>query len=294
MEQFLCDAIIANGASCFALGHIAVDTYHFCGTHFNQYNRVKAIHGIRHHDRCRKILPRQNYCGNNRTPGQATCLLHTPIEPVLHEDAFEPPPPAPLPVLARFVADNQNVHRSEISDRTNKATDFLLKRHKDPKEWDEEDAAKHLNVWKDLALPFSETAVCWDDYLYVMCDMHKWWDTKTCRKKADHLYMRLLFSLVEYIKTSEHKAELWKRLWEECLDAAGMCCEGHISRLCNVLSGYVEGIETPVALGELTQQKMAAIAGMEVSEDDKKRMANEFFDTHAIPAADRVAWLEAF
>jgi hypothetical protein len=44
----------------------------------------------------------------------------------------------------------------------------------------------------------------------------------------------------------------------------------------------------------LVQNKMAAIAGLDVSEEDKRRQANEFFDTHAVPAAERAAWLEAF
>jgi hypothetical protein len=88
--------------------------------------------------------------------------------------------------------------------------------------------------------------------------------------------------------------ELNKRLWEECKEATGMCCEGHISRLCNVLVGFDDAFQPPVALGELIQQKMGAIAGLDVDEEEKRRQANAWFDEVAVPTAERVAWLEAF
>jgi hypothetical protein len=47
-------------------------------------------------------------------------------------------------------------------------------------------------------------------------------------------------------------------------------------------------------LGELIQQKMAAIAGQDIPEDDKRRLANEFFDQHGVVEGERVAWLDAF
>ena len=74
----------------------------------------------------------------------------------------------------------------------------------------------------------------------------------------------------------------------------GMCCEGHISRLCNVLVGFDDAFQPPVALGELMQQKMAAIAGLDVSEEEKRRQATQWFTEHGVPEAERVAWLDAF
>ena len=95
-------------------------------------------------------------------------------------------------------------------------------------------------------------------------------------------------------KDDERRTELFRRLWEECAESVGMCCEGHISRLCNVLVGFDEAFQPPVPFGEILQSKMAAIAGLDISDDEKRRQANAFFDEHGTPAEERTAWLEAF
>jgi hypothetical protein len=199
---------------------------------------------------------------------------------------LQPLPPPPPPVA--FAADPQNVHRKEVSEQTNKATEFLLNVKLPAKK-------AQSNLWRSAAAMFIEFAgTNFRLFVDVIADVEHWLCTNTCRERNDRLYCKLMYALIVYIKESEHAEELWKRLWQECCDSLGMCCEGHISRLCNVLVGYVEGLDAPVSLGELTQQKMAAIAGQDIPEDDKRRMANEFFDTHGVPDADRVAWLEAF
>jgi hypothetical protein len=42
------------------------------------------------------------------------------------------------------------------------------------------------------------------------------------------------------------------------------------------------------------QQKMAAIASLDVSDEEKRRQATAWFDEMAVPAAERAAWLDAF
>jgi hypothetical protein len=73
-----------------------------------------------------------------------------------------------------------------------------------------------------------------------------------------------------------------------------MCCDGHISRLCNVLVGFDDAFAPPVPFGEILQNKMAAIAALEIETEEKVRQANTFFNEFAVPEPERVAWLEAF
>jgi hypothetical protein len=73
-----------------------------------------------------------------------------------------------------------------------------------------------------------------------------------------------------------------------------MCCDGHISRLCNVLVGFDEAFAPPVPFGEILQSKMAAIATQDISTDEKVQQATAFFNEYAVPEADRTAWLDAF
>lgn len=288
MDAHLCDGLTADSQACSRRGVHPVDTFHFCFQHVVIYERVRMRRGPRPPERCHHITSTNNYCRNAAIPGLIQCvrhLFHNPpaAAPAAPVALLGDPIPAPAPALGAFALDNQNVHRGEVSEQTNKATEFLLK------------IAPAVNPWKEIC---GELLAAADNnmglYIRVLDDVLKWIRTRTCRKQNDDLYKKLMYSLVTYIKKSEHKEELWKRLWQECVDSLGMCCEGHIGRLCNVLVGYVEGIGPQVSLGELMQHKMAAIAALDISEEDKKKQANEFFDTHGVPEASRVAWLEAF
>jgi hypothetical protein len=197
-----------------------------------------------------------------------------------------------MPVVARplerLAGDAQNVHTTVVSQQTNAGMQKLLNTIV-PKEQQTEKTI--VTAW----ITHIRTAN-WSTILKTVLDVNQWFNTKTCRETNDCLYFKLLRGLVASINRTEDemKTELYKRLWEECKEATGMCCEGHISRLCNVLVGFDDAFQPPVALGELIQQKMAAIAGLDVDEEEKRRQANAWFDEVALPTAERVAWLEAF
>jgi hypothetical protein len=138
--------------------------------------------------------------------------------------------------------------------------------------------------------------VGWNRILAALRDVNTWFTTKTCRAPDDQLYRRMLRGLVAMINRTddEQRTELYKRLWEECSESVGMCCEGHISRLCNVMVGFDDAFAPPVPFGEILQNKMAAIAAMEIDTEEKVRQATVFFNEFAVPEAERLAWIEAF
>jgi hypothetical protein len=197
------------------------------------------------------------------------------------------PAAAPVTALANLARDAQNVHTAPVSAQTNASMEKLLTKVVPPSQGTERAMMKE---WVVL------TKVRWDDVMRVANDVNKWFNTATCRVENDSLYRRLLRGLVATINSTndEMRTELYKRLWEECREATGMCCEGHITRLCNVMVGFDDAFLPPISLGELMQQKMAAIAGMDISDEEKVRQATEWFTEHAVPDAERVAWLEAF
>ena len=110
----------------------------------------------------------------------------------------------------------------------------------------------------------------------------------------DFLYKRILDALWVRIQASEHKTELKKRLWEEWTESVGMCCDGHITRLVNVLVGFDPEFLPPVSTGELLQQRMATLAGLEIETEEKVLRANAIFDELGTPAEERTAWIDAF
>jgi hypothetical protein len=209
------------------------------------------------------------------------------VDPTLAQGAVPLPPP--VPELGRIAADAQSVHTAPVSQQTNAGTEKLLAAAIPNNQQTEKSV---MRGW----LSVSGNTVGWNDMLRVANDVNKWFNTPTCRAHNDNLYRRLLRGLVATINRSddEMRPELYKRLWEECREATGMCCEGHISRLCNVMVGFDEAFQPQVSLGELMQQKMAAIATLDVSEEEKRRQATAWFDEMAVPAAERVAWLDAF
>ena len=210
-------------------------------------------------------------------PPQAIPMLHMP-----------PPPPQP-DNLAMIARDRQNVHTTAVSNQTNKGLEKLLEeaKHAAPMRAPEWFAAR----W--LLRSYGE----WDTVVRTVNDMTRWYNTRTCRTNNDWLYKRALDGLyitIRKLESGDTKQEIFQRTFEECFESIGMCCDGHISRLCNVLVGFDDAFAPPVPFGEILQNKMAAIYALEVETSEKIKQATEFFNEFAVPEADRVAWLEAF
>ena len=181
------------------------------------------------------------------------------------------------PELQQFAEDLQNVHRKVVTDNTNDQTEKLLA----------VTVPSEQNTLTEIQKLFGRSRK-------VMSDVEHWYGLTMCRKEADCLYKRTLDGLWAMIKTSEHKEELCKRLKEELAESVGMCCEGHLSRLCNVLVGFDDAFTTVVSKSEILQQKMAEIAALEVTVRTKKMRAKKILQELAIPVPQHADWLDAF
>lgn len=192
--------------------------------------------------------------------------------------------------LVVIAGDVQNVHTRVVSDQTNKGLEKLLEASKN--------ARLLLRTPESFAARWLKRGYGnWDDVVRIVGDMKYWYGMATCKTSNDRLYKKALDGLYRTIKNAkddEVQAELFKRAFEECLESVGMCCEGHISRLSNVMVGFDDAFEPPVPFGEILQNKMAAISAMEIEPDEKRTLATEFLNEFAVPDGERSAWLEAF
>jgi hypothetical protein len=148
-----------------------------------------------------------------------------------------------------------------------------------------------------LAMEWLSLGIQYAPISHVMADIDKWRNMSFCRKKKDWLYRNTLWSVMQLIRNQTNKEkekELWKRLYEECEDAKEMCCEGHISRLCNVMVGFDDAFQPPVSLGELLQNAMAKIANEDKSVEEKINEATKVMEELKVPREERGVWLEAF
>lgn len=204
---------------------------------------------------------------------------------------YAPRPAAPR-TLGQIAADRQNVHTSVVSAQTNEALEKLLeiaakipstRRYRSP-DWI---AARWL----------PQSYGSWPKVKRIVDDIYLWYNRESCRTTNDRLYKRALDGVYEKIRSladSDQKMELWQRLFEECDDAVAMCCEGHISRLCNVFVGFDEAFAPPVAVGEILQNRLAAISLLDISADEKKEQAIQVMDELKVPDIERDVWLDAF
>ena len=200
---------------------------------------------------------------------------------------------APIPANrreAQLAADTQNVHSAEFSKQMTEAIDMLCAVEVP----NTQKATVHemRESWRGLGKTELEISV-------VYRDVTTWWNKDTVYKIGDKLYRKCLRGLWCTIKTytGETRMELEKRLWDECRDACvpySVCTQGHLARLSNVMVGFDEAFAQPVPVGEILQQKMAAIAGMDIESDKQIELARALLAELKIPEEKHADWLAAF
>jgi hypothetical protein len=180
--------------------------------------------------------------------------------------------------LEQFAQDSQNVHTKHVTEQTIHAQKELIS------------IVASGNVLEEIEREWK------GKYKYgkVLNDMKYWYSVSLCITKDDWLYKRMLDGLWTKIKEHKEKEELVKRLWEESLDSVGMCCQGHLGRLSNVMIGFGEDSVQQQSFGEILQNKMSEIARLENTTEYKVKQALLFFEQHNVPETERTAWLEAF
>ena len=108
-------------------------------------------------------------------------------------------------------------------------------------------------------------------------------------------YATLLNQIWTYASAqpTELRQEIALRLAEEILDGRGMCEQGKMTRLTNVLRGFHPALDDVVVLsvGEQLQNRMAVISAMPA--DERLAAAAAVFAELAIPAVEQGPWLEA-
>jgi hypothetical protein len=127
---------------------------------------------------------------------------------------------------------------------------------------------------------------------FTLYDIRSWASKSLIIVKDDWLYRRALQHLWAKIKSypSEIRDELIKRLYEECRDADGMCAQGHVARLANVLVGFDEAVKGEVSL----QDRMAELSRLEVSDFEKVTAAMNTLKEFKVTDVEEIrAWLEA-
>jgi hypothetical protein len=184
--------------------------------------------------------------------------------------------------------DSQNVHTKAVNDQSNKNMEILLAI--DTKDIGDKQATIYeiKQAWDTI---YATTKV--DGRLYD--DMRKWWNQASCTQQNDYLYRRLLRRLWFKIKTTENeetRTELTKRLQQECGEAFGLCCAGHINRLCNVMVGFDDRFVQEEPKGVILQNRFAQIAQIE-DDVEKYIQATRVIAEQGLTTEEAAPWLDS-
>lgn len=197
------------------------------------------------------------------------------------DDVWMPMYRGPVANLGAFAKDKQSIHIKEVEAITNTGITDLAKMN----------IPEGQKTLSEIQEAFAGKAFTEK----IIADMKDWGKRKAVMHATNNVYRATLRGLWAKIKTfdGETKKELINRLYEEAYESLGMCADGHVGRLVNVLVGFDETFKSQVSPMEYFQNNIAKIAENTAPMDFKIEQAKRLMDDINMPEDQRGAWLSA-
>ena len=189
--------------------------------------------------------------------------------------------------LRAFATDTQNIHRSSVQNSTHKAVVALLARP----------IADGVNVLEEIVTAFNDRVkVRWYGPGPRGAEVSR--DAAVTELTNDYFnteafsvrYGDVVDRVWAFIRGHTHHNALCTRLAQEVYEGRGMCSNGKMARLVNVLQGFDETLEAE-APREVFQFRMAALRKQPLA--GREAAARELFREFSIAEAEQDAWIEA-
>lgn len=212
----------------------------------------------------------------------ARAAAHAQLQQDLRERpvVFQRDPEGSINLVA-FATDDQNIHRSSVQNETQQALRTLLDR---PVPEDQETLA-------GIITQFNTGAVIWFGPNARERAITEITNDYYLTEAFSVPYGAILDRVWAFIASHIHKDDLVIRLAQEVCEGIGMCTNGKMARLVNVLQGYDETLlvqtETP---REIFQRKIAMLMKQPMAE--RERAAQSLFTEFNIPSEEQTVWLE--
>jgi hypothetical protein len=271
-----CSAFTAHGAPCSNNGHFhAYGGIGFCGIHYNQLIKLEAQNQgnqeltVRmfeeQQQRARERLRmREMFEEGRQLARQGRGMRGIPEVAAVPPRRFRFRDP-----LREHAEDPQNVHRKRVVDDVMSCIEVISKIPV-PSEyrWNMESCSKTPGeIIAECSLSIRASRNMMD--LYTRDD--------TIYELGKGIYGRTMDHVWQYIKNSDDKGCLCKILRTELEDNIGMCMQGNLTRLCNVLSGYLEGAGPKESVSETLGREFPKLLDIEDVETRLKE-ANAILD----------------
>lgn len=299
----VCHAYTKQGDLCGRRSIISRDGLCFCGMHWRMYAEVFQYHGGDAIAMVREDIARKRRRGDMRreeyqrqrvmVDGIVNDAIARALR-IVDNDIRDPDPrprpavpaiPAPPPEpLARFVQDKQNVHTITAIQQTTDIIKRVMKIEV-PKifKWNMRRCSKTPGeIIADCRLSIQASRTMLEKYTSDDC----------IYSLGPGIYGRLLDSVWQYIKNSEDRKTLRTILKSELEDNVGMCQQGNLSRLANVLAGYLEGVGSFESISEVLGREFPKLLDID-NEDERIAQGNKILDRLAVMDADtRKVWID--
>jgi hypothetical protein len=185
--------------------------------------------------------------------------------------------------LAEFVNDRQNVHTTAAVKQTKEIVERIRKipvpegyrwhateSSKTPFEIGLECKLSQKAAWQMISQYAQDTAI---------------YDIEP------GIYGKVLDSVWQYIKNSPDKADMCVIIKSEMEDNIGMCAQGNLSRICNILAGILEGVGSQESLSERLGRLFGPLMEIEDLRDRIARGINILQENH-VPSDEWSVWME--
>jgi hypothetical protein len=182
--------------------------------------------------------------------------------------------------LRAFAADAQSVHRSSVQNTTQRIIAQLMTR---PVPEDQQTVFE-INV--DFNDP---DIVRWRNQTYKVTAINMFIDEYFSLEAFSIKYSDVVDRVWAFIRAHTERVELTVRLAQEISEGAGMCANGKMARLVNVLQGYDETLDVDPPR-EVFQSAIAALLKRPLVEREVR--ARELFAEYRIPIEEHNVWLE--
>uniref|UniRef100_A0A6C0EUG7 Uncharacterized protein n=1 Tax=viral metagenome TaxID=1070528 RepID=A0A6C0EUG7_9ZZZZ len=194
-----------------------------------------------------------------------------------------PAPPAVVRRLGAFAADPQNVHTVEAVRQTKEIVE-KVRTVSVPEEykWNTLFVSKTIGeIITECKLTSHAAAQMFNQYVSPVAI----YDIE------EGIYGKVLDSVWQFVKASPDKEDLCKILKQEMTDNINMCAQGNLSRICNILAGYMEGIGSQETLSERLGRLLPPLMAIE---DCLTRImdAIKILKDNNVPMTDWDKWLD--
>jgi len=186
--------------------------------------------------------------------------------------------------IAQFIADPQNVHTSEAVRQTKDIVARVLtipvpeeyrwhpiNSSKTPFEIGLECKLSQKAAWQMISQYAQDVAV---------------YDIEP------GIYGKVLDSVWQYVKSSPNKDELCVIARQELQDNVGMCAQGNLSRVCNILSGYLDGVAPPESIADKLGRLLPPLTSIDDAYD-RFIQAVVILKDNRVPRDEWTPWLDA-